>query len=106
MGSAAEEAMSEMVERVARALHAQYHGAMMAGGAAETAEVAWKRADASGDHDQWRAEARAAIEAMREPTDAMIEAAVTADAAEPIHFGAHEAIAMWRAMIDAAVKNA
>ena len=54
--------MSEMVERVARALHAH-----------DDEFYTW----AAGGHEMrqaYRAEARAALEAMREPTDEMVRA--------------------------------
>lgn len=51
------------------------------------------------DHSVW-AEARAAIEAMREPTDLM-------GGALPSDYrpGSHSATQIWRAMIDAALKG-
>ena len=54
--------MTEMIERVARALFAQ-----------ECREFAqWPGTEENQEY--WRAAARAAIEAMREPTEAMLEA--------------------------------
>lgn len=49
--------MSEMVERVAKAL------------------AGWDWDSCPNDHDRWRSDARAAIEAMREPTQPMRDAA-------------------------------
>jgi len=65
----------DMIERVARAIAEQNHGST------------W---------DEWIDEARAAIEAMREPTEAMINAGDRTD---------HdvEATMVWRAMIDEAL---
>lgn len=63
--------MSEMIERVARAI------------AESKSARDWARMSEHGK-DWWRDEARAAIEAMRKPTRAMIEAAATVDRyAEP-----------------------
>jgi len=89
--------MSEMVERAALAV------------ALTRAKYGWRLPGDRGGRKATALDceiAKAAIEATREPTEEMIEAAVTTDAAEPIHFGAYEATAMWRAMIGAAVKNA
>lgn len=69
----------EMVERVARAIHRKRHG------------------DARG----WRSvvpEARAAIQAMREPTNPMIDAAKDSGAALMVGL-----TYVWRDMIDAAL---
>ena len=71
--------MSEMVERVAKAI-----------------------AEADGDHtvmDHHRRRSRAAIEAMREPTEEM-------KLAPPdVNFSPSEAEYVWQAMIDAALGN-
>ena len=63
------------------------------------------------NRDDYRAMARKAIEAMREPTEAMLEAAgaceVTVAGFEYNYEGyvsEKEATAVWRAMIDAALK--
>lgn len=79
--------MSEMVERVARAIQATR-------GPREN----WDRVTPA-TRDLWMADARAAIEAMREPTEAMTDAGWRRieerdDAAEN-----------WRMMIDAALKG-
>lgn len=80
--------MSEMVERVARALYA-----VNTGGAAS-----WE--DEAPEFQQWVCEqARAAIAAMREPTEAMVEEG----ASEIRAAGGPEFV--WRAMIDAALKG-
>lgn len=90
--------MSSMIERVARGLarrawpkftakdvpFIQYN---MAGGADRYCDECWS---------YYAADARAAIEAMREPTKAMIEAG-WADAQ------AEDAGATWKSMIDAAL---
>lgn len=85
---------SEMVERVAGALHAAH------------AEVGWP-ADECETCDKL---ARAAIEAMREPTEAMIRAG------EPVVYDCYSlepgegldenpALPTWQAMIDAALQD-
>jgi hypothetical protein len=76
--------MSEMVERVARAI-AKRQGEIMLG-----ADPATQTADP-------RALARAAIAAMREPTEAM--KAVTSE-------NTWHAVQDWQAMIDEALKSA
>ena len=48
------------------------------------------------------AAARAAIEAMREPTDAMIDAANVMDDGHAVEYGDHKLA--WQAMIDAALR--
>ena len=82
--------MSDMIERVARALH-DMHGA---GPAYELAA------------DDWRDMARAAIEAMREPTQKMRLAGI-AEYSRPDPTPEHESTlifnAVWRAMADAAL---
>lgn len=87
--------MSEMVERVAPATFAACNGP-----------------EGFGDHmdpryeansELFEAMARAAIEAMRQPTDAMLVAAI-ADSDE-YGFGSYEAGSCWRAMIDAALAD-
>ena len=92
--------MAEMVERVARAI---YEASTLVMG--DDAPDDW--ADIGPDHDKARAEwaklARAAIEAMREPTNEMTvvgwKFAETRDAI----LGNGEIDALWRAMIDAAL---
>jgi hypothetical protein len=79
--------MSEMVERVARAI------------CAKNATLDWR---------EYRDEAKRAIAAMREPTNAMIEAGVEIlEPSEHAVYGSDcygsEAHGVWRAMIDAAL---
>ncbi len=50
----------------------------------------------------WTGEARAAIEAMREPTDAMIDAGAVAEGDGNLEAQARN---LWAAMIDAALKE-
>ncbi len=78
--------MSEMVERVARALAAAYSDAL----GAKTQIVA----------EDYEA-ARAAIAAMREPTEGMLDAFYD----EPCWGDGPEARDTWRAMIDRAMKD-
>lgn len=88
--------MSEMVERVARAL---YEGALADHRAGLRPLVF---ADMTGpDHRYWLARAREAIVAMREPTEAMVDAAMSFGwQPEPLNIGYDDA---WRVMIDAAL---
>jgi hypothetical protein len=78
--------MTEMVERVALALGKR---GIQDGGPARAVV-------------DWTPYARAALAAMREPTQRMKSAAVI-DADNHWDFGAHEARACWQAMIDAAL---
>jgi hypothetical protein len=75
--------MSEMIERVARALCSLDWGSLPEGGG-PVFEIYFRQA-------------RAAIEAMREPTEGMVLAAIRADA-DDMPF------AQWRAMIDEVLK--
>ncbi len=89
--------MTEMIERVAKAI-----------GHTLTDDQGWLKKSYS--DDDMRAIARAAIEAMREPTDAMARAAQTAadsmggDELELFQPEAGKII--WRGMIDAALSAA
>ena len=105
--------MSEMVERVARAmvLAGQPHlttGGWTEGEIRELVDVLWR---------EMEPEARAAIAAMREPTDALIQAGLTgtiwnyndthaeANKEHPFYVSARKGQAKaWRAMIDEALK--
>lgn len=79
--------MSEMVEWVARAMFA-------------ASEPASDWDDEGGRHqEQWRTEARAAILAMREPTDRMVRAGRI-----PAPVRHEEAAMVYRAMIDEALR--
>lgn len=86
--------MSEMVDRAARAL------CLSANGFDDDPEI-WKR---------YRESARVVIEAMREPTEVMLDAVNpghgpgTLIAGLPI-YGADSPDDMWHAMIDAALKD-
>jgi hypothetical protein len=61
--------MSEMIERVAKAMRADYIGSH------NPNRLAWEEID-DGMRAIWRQHARAAIEAMREPTEAMVSAMI------------------------------
>lgn len=101
--------MTEMVDRVARALWAlrdSRYGGDKSAGTWEEIPDHWKQEE--------RENARAAIKAMREPTPKMIDAGndVSADAGEiwepsaGISFdGPHCGLEVWRAMNDAALKE-
>lgn len=79
------DAKEDMVERVAKALHA-----------GSDSPTEWF--DYETDREYWRDQARAAIAAMREPTEAMCAAAeATGD-----HWYFDDS---WAAMIDAALKE-
>lgn len=68
-----DEAVPEMVERVARAIHAEFHRNTLSGRSGEPAADAWKRIAAYDGREEWFAMARAAIAAiaaMREPAEA------------------------------------
>lgn len=90
-----------MVERVARALFAydiEHHSMQITGGRR------WE--DHSRRHAAYRALARAAIEAMREPGEEMTLAAEALDKFYPFSSERSEVAedeAKWRAMIDAAL---
>lgn len=87
--------MSEMVERVAKA---QWDLDRASGG-----RPAW--GDADHEHRSAAMElARAAIEAMREPTEGMIDAGADADAPEWGGIGLMAALTAWCLMIDEALK--
>jgi hypothetical protein len=82
--------MSELVDRVAEAIydsHPQW-GALWG----KTPEI----------QKEYRASARAAISAMREPTDAMVEVAFDGTTFASAH--RHEIANCWRIMTDEALK--
>ncbi len=84
--------MSEMVESVAKAMAEQGQ-----------AHTKWEDC-AETFREKMRAQARAAIEAMREPTPAMVDAGYEADNGEDRHLGERGARDCWRLMVDAALK--
>lgn len=100
-----EHAMSEMIERVARAIGlrrmfegpmGQFIGSYESEQVIESFDRLWNEGQSEHDHEQraaYRADARAAIEAMREPTWAMEIAGHEADYLRDV----------WYAMIDAAL---
>lgn len=83
---------SEMVERIARALHKTYD---------PHEDIAWERLPPSAQ-DQLRADATTILKAMREPTTGMIGAAQTAW----LHDPARRTSTLYRAMIDHEIKLA
>jgi hypothetical protein len=89
--------MSGMVEKVARAIYAADEMEF-------DAQIPWGDADAE-VHSYWFDMARASIEAMREPTDAMVDAVWT----QPDSNGSQYPIGgyreQYRAMIDAALNE-
>lgn len=99
--------MSEMIERVSRAL-ARSVGGTVYHAQGERPEFQWQRVGAHSLDDyvetRWRHttnEARAAIEAMREPTESMWAAG---DDLVPFGSDVADPSAVYRAMIDEALK--
>ncbi len=101
-----------MVEKVARAI-AHSHGSKITGPGRHRAsdEFAW---DASHDYmrqyvdKHWKEHehaARFAIEAMREPTEDMVQAGWCANNGEDRNLGGDGAKEAWQLMIDAALKE-
>lgn len=90
--------MSEMVERVARAIQAQWFARM-------GIKIVPLPDEAADSWKGWIPEARAAIAAMREPTPAMVGAVDAAQAqlmnSGTDHWGTDE---FWHCMIDAALE--
>lgn len=100
--------MNEMIERVARTIRE----GRQCGSREEPLHVPcpfcnWEPDERTPDHDEtgcmWLA--RAAIAAMREPTEAMVEAAYASeDTGYEFSHRGDEAPAVWRAMVDEALK--
>lgn len=86
--------MSEMVERVAKALYAADGYKLL------VVDAAWE-ADRVEIRERYRSLAVVAIEAMREPT---IDMQVAGFLTNEIHGHFHGANTAWRAMIDAALR--
>ena len=83
--------MTGMIERMAKAL---YHNQWLDG----VNHPAWEHAEGGGqERDFWLNQARIALAAMREPTEAMLEAPVARE---------QDARDVWKHMIDAALKEA
>jgi hypothetical protein len=102
--------MSEMVERVARAL---FDASQLRLSATLTNEVLYGRSDVTWEMlnsaevipeivESYRKQARAAIEAMREPTESMIESGVPE--INSALLTADSVMEVWRAMSDQAMK--
>ena len=89
--------MTEMVERVAKALGKNDRNRDIGG---MLTQERWDRYIEDGGWKIYEAEARAAIEAMREPTEAMKFAPPDVD------FGLEDAAFAWKCMIDAALAEA
>lgn len=68
---------------------------------AEDLERDWREGEWREQKDMWMRAARAAIEAMREPTDAMVDAAMDRDL---LGYDAPPS-SVWQAMIDAALNE-
>lgn len=83
--------MDSMIERVARAIAKTDHGGRVAD------EGYWQTACTGSN--SYRAMARAALEAMREPTHAMLWSREMPD------IGPDEIRVLWQAMIDAALTS-
>jgi len=79
--------MSEMVERVAKAIHQERFGGKLIWGHYPDSEKACLE------------EARAAVEAMREPTESMISKGY-----DHVDYGGAHIESAWRAMVDEALK--
>lgn len=91
--------VSEMVEKVARTLHRH----------AEKTGAWWVPWDLTADNlqDRWREEARVAIEAMRESTQAMVDAGEETAYVErgyPSDWMGGGSDKVWQAMIDEALR--
>ena len=95
--------MSEMVEKVARALCAASSEQWRSGTyqLRTGPNFEWEDHEADDLNNHWRSKARAAIEAMREPTISMIDAGDFREAGN----GPDLVAAMYHAMIDAALKE-
>lgn len=101
--------MSEMIERVARALARSEGGTLLTGSQSKaTREFGWDPSHSYVEkyvEAHWKEHVNAAhfaIEAMREPTEAMIEAGVTADTGNTLGYRVFSA---YRAMLDAALST-
>jgi hypothetical protein len=89
--------MSEMVERVARAMFEDDQFDY------EPKMPTWEE---TGAREEYRRKAKIAIRAMREPSEAMIDAAYTGYDSEGFGIGRHDALTVWQAMIDATLPDA
>lgn len=90
---------TSMVERVARALCAYCSGPNVIDPAPAWDEIS------EIERNEWRGEARVAIERMRKPTDGMIAAAGHIGVGRDGDTAAEVALEAWQAMIDEAIKG-
>lgn len=92
--------MNDMIERVAEALWS-----------ADAERCHSKRREPWSDvsesvKDDWRFNARAAIQAMREPTDEMVSSGQSAgQSVQPTYLTAESTIERWQAMVDTALSE-
>lgn len=93
-----------MVERVARRLCRRFH---LAGYGGEISDAIARYIEVSVEHDwhKWADDARVAIEAIREPTEAMMDVGGEARWRSPIR-DPDNVREIWRAMIDASLSEA
>jgi hypothetical protein len=92
--------MSEMIERVARAIFPDCWNDEWIN---SLGVYTWE--DFEVDRDRARTKARAAIEAMREPTDEMLSAAGTRRPVDDEVMGPDHPWALWDSMTDAALNG-
>jgi hypothetical protein len=103
--------MTSKIERVARAMCDDFlrvvFGEMGWDGNpppnAEDMEREWREREWQEQKDMWMRAARAAIEAMREPTDAMVDAALSATGI--YEDGSNDYLVHYQSMIDAALNE-
>jgi hypothetical protein len=95
--------MSEMIERVSRAIYSDDDPEAWDEALRMAAKYPETMAHYQQDIDETRAKARRAIEAMRDPTAAMIEAEPDGDGEFDKTNSVAHAKAFWQAMIDEAL---
>lgn len=89
--------MSEMVERLAKAIFMSHNGLRK-----HARGLTWEDNAVDWEKDEYRAMVRAALEELREPTADMIDAG--RDIGHDAPYGLSETIKRWQAMIDEALK--
>lgn len=94
------------IEEVARANYGAhpYQTRMGSSLADPLDDVPWERLRAD-EQARWIKRTRAAIEAMREPTEAMSDAGITHIEGDTAVHAGHDLKAAWHAMIDAALND-